>query len=318
MTAPDTHSPAEYYRHPQALVESVQIGARSRIWAFAHVLPGAVIGTDANICDHVFVENDVVVGNRVTIKCGVQLWDGLRVEDDVFIGPNVTFTNDAFPRSKKAFIALQTRLRSGATIGANATILPGLTIGPAAMVGAGAVVTRDVPANAIVMGNPARITGYVDSQTPVAGKTPRADNAGFAPLRVAGARTITLPQVADLRGSLSFGELGQQLPFAPKRFFVVYDVPSREVRGEHAHKELQEFLVCVKGSCSVMLDDGNVRDEVLLDSPTRGLFVPAHIWRVHYKYSPDAVLLVLASAEYDAADYVREYSDFLQLVGARA
>jgi dTDP-4-dehydrorhamnose 3,5-epimerase-like enzyme len=90
------------------------------------------------------------------------------------------------------------------------------------------------------------------------------------------------------------------------------------VRGEHAHKELQEFLVCVKGSCSVMLDDGKVRDEVLLDSPTHGLFVPAHIWRVHYKYSPDAVLLVLASAEYDAADYVREYSDFLQLVGAKA
>ena len=316
---PDTRRDVPFFQHPHALVETTRIGSGSRIWAFAHILPGAVIGTEANVCDHVFIENDVVVGDRVTIKCGVQLWDGLRVEDDVFIGPNVTFTNDPFPRSKKAFSTLVTRLCKGATIGANATILPGLTIGSKAMVAAGAVVTRDVPANAIVMGNPARISGYVDSspKLPGAGGTARPGPQTALPvLRVAGARTVALPQVIDLRGSLSFAELGQHLPFAPKRFFVVYDVPSREVRGEHAHKELQEFLVCVKGSCSVMLDDGTVRDEIVLDSPTLGLFVPAHLWRVHYKYSPDAVLIVLASAEYDAADYVREYADFLQLVGA--
>ena len=316
MPSPPPDSGHPFYKHPQALVESERIGERSRIWAFAHVLPGASIGTDANVCDHVFIENDVVVGDRVTIKCGVQLWDGLRVEDDVFIGPNVTFTNDPFPRSKKTFAVLYTRVCRGATVGANATILPGLTIGPKAMVAAGAVVTRDVPANAIVMGNPARITGYVDSVAPVGNRgSPAAEEP--AALRVAGARVIALPQVIDLRGSLSFGELGQQLPFSPKRFFFVYDVPSREVRGEHAHKELQEFLVCVKGTCSVMLDDGAVRDEIVLDSPTRGLFVPAHLWRVHYKYSPDAVLLVLASAPYDAGDYVRDYGEFLQLVGAK-
>ncbi|MEP7102113.1 MAG: WxcM-like domain-containing protein [Burkholderiales bacterium] len=316
MPTPDATAEAPFFKHPQALVESTQIGDGSRIWAFAHVLPGAVIGAEANVCDHVFIENDVVVGDRVTIKCGVQLWDGLRVEDDVFIGPNVTFTNDPFPRSKKAFATLTTRVCKGATIGANATILPGLTIGSKAMVAAGAVVTRDVPANAIVMGNPARISGYVDSAPAPATNAPATASAAQPALRVRGARTVALPQVIDLRGSLSFAELGQHLPFAPKRFFVVYDVPSREVRGEHAHKELQEFLVCVKGSCSVMLDDGTVRDEILLDSPTVGLFVPAHLWRVHYKYSPDAVLIVLASAEYDAADYVREYADFLQLVGA--
>ncbi len=305
-----------FFEHPNARVESRRIGERSRIWAFAHVLPGAVIGTDANICDHVFIENDVIVGDRVTVKCGVQLWDGLRVGNDVFIGPNATFTNDRFPRSKHALVPLVTRLCDGATIGANATILPGITIGPKAMVGAGAVVTRGVPANAIVVGNPARIAGYVDSGAPSADASLRGSDAAPPRLRVRGARLIAMPQVVDLRGSLSFAELGAQLPFQPRRFFVVYDVPTREVRGEHAHKALQEFLLCVKGSCSVMLDDGFVRDELVLDTPTLGLYVPPHLWRVHYKYSPDAVMLAMASAEYDAGDYVRDYADFLRLVGA--
>jgi acetyltransferase-like isoleucine patch superfamily enzyme len=154
----------EYFKHSAALVESEHIGARTRIWAFAHVLPGAVIGADCNICDHVFIENDVRVGDRVTVKCGVQLWDGLVLEDDVFVGPNATFTNDPFPRSKQPPEAFsKTTVRAGASIGANATILPGITIGRNAMVGAGAVVTEDVPENAIVVGNPGRITGYVES-----------------------------------------------------------------------------------------------------------------------------------------------------------
>ncbi len=147
----------DYFKHPHALVESDKIGRDTRIWAFVHILPGAVIGEECNICDHVFIENDVIVGNRVTVKCGVQLWDGVRIGDDVFIGPNATFTNDAFPRSKQPFDLLITRVEHGASIGANATILPGLTIGENAMVGAGAVVTRDVPANAMVVGNPARV-----------------------------------------------------------------------------------------------------------------------------------------------------------------
>ena len=158
---------AGFFRHPQAIVESASIGRGTRVWAFAHVLPGAVLGEDCNVCDHVFIENDVIVGNRVTIKCGVQLWDGTRLEDDVFVGPNATFSNDPLPRSKQYLDGHpQTIVRQGASIGANATILPGLTIGEHAMVGAGAVVTRPVPPYAVVVGNPARVVRYLEADTP--------------------------------------------------------------------------------------------------------------------------------------------------------
>ena len=173
--------------HQQAIVEEgATLGAGTRVWAFAHVLPGARIGSDCNICDGVFIENDVVIGDRVTIKCGVQVWDGIEIEDDVFIGPNATFTNDPAPRSKQHLTQYpRTRIRQGASIGANATILPGLTIGRGAMVGAGAVVTHDVPPNAIVVGNPARIQGYVTTgpQREPAAPAPRDQEAVSCPVK---------------------------------------------------------------------------------------------------------------------------------------
>ncbi len=144
-------------------VQSPFIGEGTTIWQFVVVLPKARIGRDCNICSQVFIENDVVVGDRVTIKNGVQLWDGLRIEDDVFIGPNVTFTNDRFPRSKSWPTSFpQTTVEKGASIGGGAVILPGVTIGEKAMVGAGAVVTRSVQSGTIVVGNPARMVGLVD------------------------------------------------------------------------------------------------------------------------------------------------------------
>lgn len=148
--------------HERALVETDQIGSGTRIWAFAHVMAGAVIGEDCNICDHTYVEGDVVIGNRVTLKSGVFLWDGLRVADDVFIGPQATFTNDLMPRSRQPFTLRSTTIAQGASIGAGAVILPGVTIGERAMVGAGAVVTKDVPADVVVVGNPARVLRRIE------------------------------------------------------------------------------------------------------------------------------------------------------------
>ncbi len=155
----------DYFCHPQALVESEQIGAGTRIWAFVHVLPGARIGADCNLCDHVFVENEVVVGDRVTIKNGVQLWDGITLEDDVFVGPNVTFTNDPWPRSRRRPDSWpKLVVERGASIGGGATLLPGIVVGSGAMVGAGAVVTRSVPPRAVVVGNPGRVLRYVEDE----------------------------------------------------------------------------------------------------------------------------------------------------------
>jgi UDP-2-acetamido-3-amino-2,3-dideoxy-glucuronate N-acetyltransferase len=149
--------------HSHALCESNQIGSGTRIWAFVHIMPGVAIGSDCNICDHVYIESGVTIGNRVTIKSGVQLWETTVIEDDVFIGPNVTFTNDKWPKSRVPSLVHQHLLiRQGASIGANATILPGLELGKNCMIGAGAVVTKSVPENALVIGNPAKVVRELD------------------------------------------------------------------------------------------------------------------------------------------------------------
>lgn len=152
-----------YFMHPLGVVdEGAIIGAGTKVWAFAHVVKGAVIGEDCNLCDHTFIEGNVKIGHRVTLKCGVYLWDGVTVEDDVFIGPGALFTNDPRPRSKKYPVEYaRTVLRQGCSIGAGAIILPGITIGCWAMIAAGAVVTRTVPDHALVVGNPAKPAGWV-------------------------------------------------------------------------------------------------------------------------------------------------------------
>jgi UDP-2-acetamido-3-amino-2,3-dideoxy-glucuronate N-acetyltransferase len=301
--------------HEHGLCESPTVGDGTRVWAFAHVLPGARIGADCNICDHVFVENDVVVGDRVTVKSGVQLWDGVRLADDVFVGPNVTFTNDPFPRSKVYPASFpETFVGRGASLGANATILPGLSIGRDAMIGAGAVVTKDVPPNAIVVGNPARIVGYVD-----AGGAPALTDAvggEGATSRVPGVSLIRLTRVDDLRGGLVAADFDDDLPFLPRRFFTVFGVPSADVRGSHAHRVCEQLLVCVQGAVRAVVDDGTQIQEFVLDRPDIALYTPAMIWGTQYRYTSDAVLLVLASHAYDAADYIRDYDEFLRAAGA--
>src|SRR6185436_8089388 len=264
----------QYFAHPTSIVETEDIGPRTRIWAFAHVLPTARIGADCNICDHTLIENDAILGDRVTVKCYVEVAERVTLEDDVFVGPNVGFTNDRFPRSREwPTEYARTLVKRGASIGANACILPGLTIGAKAMIGAGAVVTRDVPAGAIVVGNPAFVKGYVDSAHAGSKLLPGHPAAWQTPL-TGGAALFELPRIQDSRGRLSFAQFEESLPFSVMRYFLVYDVPNRELRGEHAHQSLHQFLVCVNGSCAVRLYDGHRSDEVRLDRPELGLHVP--------------------------------------------
>lgn len=150
--------------HPLADVHSEHIGGNTQIWQFAVVLGGAKIGENCNINCHTFIENDVVIGNNVTIKSGTHIWDGIRIEDDVFIGPAVVFTNDLMPRSKQRNPFVQTIVKKGASLGANSSILAGTVVGAHAMVGMGALVTSDVPDYALVYGQPARIKGWVDEK----------------------------------------------------------------------------------------------------------------------------------------------------------
>lgn len=313
--------------HDTADVKTDQIGDGTRIWQYVVILKDARIGKDVNICSHCLIENDVVIGDNVTIKSGVQLWDGIRIADNVFVGPNVTFTNDKFPRSKnypEKF--LETSIERGASIGAGAVILPGVNIGVGAMVGAGAVVTTSVPPYAIVTGNPARIVGYVESSHPDSAASDAAESSipqsafpAQQSIKKIGVGDVTLHRlkfVHDMRGDLSAGEFSKEIPFEVKRYFLVFNVPSAKTRGEHAHRHCHQFLVCVKGSCSVVVDDGIARQEVKLDSPELGIHIPPMIWGIQYKYSSDAVLLVFTSDYYDASDYIRNYGKFIEMANS--
>jgi len=155
-------SEKKYFAHPNSLVESENIGANTRIWAFVSVQKNVIIGEDCNLGNGVYVENGVVIGNRVTIKNGISLWEGLRIEDDVFLGPHAVFTNDMFPRSKMVLgNFLSTEIKKGASVGANSTILCGITLGRYCLTGAGSVVTKSVPDFAVVAGNPARFKYWI-------------------------------------------------------------------------------------------------------------------------------------------------------------
>jgi UDP-2-acetamido-3-amino-2,3-dideoxy-glucuronate N-acetyltransferase len=307
--------------HPTAEVHSKQVGANSIVWQFCIIFEHAKIGTDANICAHCLIEDNVVIGDRATIKNGVHIWDGVTIGDDVFVGPNVTFANDKYPKSKERLgEPVKTNLEDGVSIGGGATLVAGITIGKGALVAAGAVVTKSVPAYTIVKGNPARVSGYVNLITQpendnvvngsYVSNVPARGDKEVVSLGVGDAMVKRLKFVEDMRGNLSVSEFPSDIPFNPKRYFLVFDVPNKEIRGSHAHKACEQFLICVKGSVNVMLDDGNVRSEVVLDSPDLGVYIPPLVWGTQYRYSKDAVLLVFASHAYDDQDYIRNYQEF--------
>ena len=303
------------FRHELADVQSERIGPNTKVWQYTVILPGAEIGSDCNICSHVFIENDVSIGDRVTIKNGAKIWDGVRIRSDAFIGPNVSFTNDKYPRSRQYPESyMETTIERLASIGAGAVLCPGITVGEGAMVAAGAVVTKSVPPFSKVAGSPATVRGYVAGKSSASVTAVNSANSLHQEGVIPGVKLVRTPIVEDMRGSLTAGELLEQVPFQVARYFFVFAVPSSQIRGEHAHRECHQFLIAAHGSCRVLLDDGQQRQEVLLDSPATGLYIPPMVWGTQYDYSADAVLLVFASHHYDPDDYIRDYASYRQEV----
>ncbi|WP_171820272.1 WxcM-like domain-containing protein [Serpentinimonas maccroryi] len=241
-------------------------------------------------------------------------WSECLIPDSALIEKNVVFGSRVVLADSGVVI------RSGARLDTACVIAENVTIGQGSWVRAGTVVLRSVPANAIVEGNPARVVGYINQVSQGSRPVPKlldflsiGDLSRPAKVKtgVGGSTIYFMRNVVDARGALTVGEVPSEVPFAPVRYFVVYDVPSVELRGEHAHKQCEQFLICLHGSCRVLLDDGSHRCEVLLDRPDMGVYMPAMIWGTQYRYSSDAVLLVFASRHYEADDYLRTYDDFL-------
>jgi hypothetical protein len=252
---------------------------------------------------------------RVEIADDCLISSNVRLEEGVTVGARVVFVED--PSQK-------TLVRSGATIGAAAVIGAGVEIGYGALIRPGSVILQSVPPNAVVEGNPASVVGYLNTDSlatrpEITNRDTSSFTGQIAPavqaLGIGESAMYLMRRVIDTRGNLSVGEIDKELPFRPARYFLVFEVPSTELRGEHAHKACHQFLICVHGSCRVLLDDGKQRCEVTLDRPNLGVYMPPMIWGTQYRYSKDAVLLVFASHGYDADDYLRTYDDFMKVLG---
>ena len=205
-------------------------------------------------------------------------------------------------------------------LGGSTVLISGIGIGRGSMVGAGAVIIKSVPPFDIVTGNPARIIRYVENKNnkkTVSSKNNIDHLPNEIGIKKIGVREVTLHQMnrfKDMRKNLSVGEFSKDIPFEPKRYFLVFNVPSEKTKGEHAHYKCQQFLICVKGCCAVVVDDGKSQSELILDSPDVGIYLPPLTWGIQYKYSSDPVLLVFASENYDPIDCIRDYNKFLKFL----
>ena len=265
---------------------------------------------DYFVDDRAVISRDALIGPGCVVSSGAVLCGGVVLQARVMVGPNVVFVE---PESTLKVIS--TTVHEGVRIGANATIYSGVVLAIESVVRPGSVVTRSVPPRAIVDGNPAAIVGYVGTEPGTASleRFEQAPGVVIESTPVHGVSVHTFPVVPDLRGNLTVGEFNTNIPFTPMRYFMVFGVPSKEVRGEHAHRQCHQFLICARGSCAVVADDGSRRVEVALDVPYRGVYLPPMTWGIQYKYSADALLLVFASLPYESADYIRDYANFLAL-----
>ena len=270
--------------------------------------PGAQVGEGCRLNGAVWVEAGAVLGRQVIIDGGVTVPRGVVIEDGVEIGSNAAFVRPASGQL--------TQVGKGCVIGANATLGAGITLGEGVVVEAGAVVLASVQAYAIIMGNPGRVVGFRGADATRRDTCHPPSAGAHARMRQTSVRGVTLhelPFITDPRGNLTVGEFERTVPFRPKRYFITFDVPNERIRGEHAHRECHQFLVCVRGSCAVVVDDGFQREEHLLDRPTLGIHVPPMIWAIEYKHSADSTLMVFASDFYDPDDYIRDYREFQAL-----
>lgn len=273
---------------PNARSDQAQPG----VDASAMVAPDAGLGDGVNI------------GAGAIVESAADLADGVLVNVGAVIGRGV-------------------RIGGGVIVGRGAVVSPSVEVGLGAVINDGAVVTRAVPRNAVVEGNPAVIIGYVgldgpEPMKPVRHQAPTSRAHHVVDTAVGGVQLHWVPEVRDLRGALVAGELGQQLPFVPQRYFMVFNVPTAEVRGEHAHHQCHQYLTAVEGTVHVIADDGRRRQEFVLDEERMGLYLPPKTWGVQYRYSHNCKLLVMASHPYDNADYIRDYGRFLEVVGVAA
>jgi len=278
--------------------------------------PGRTGGARDGVNETAVIEESARLGARIRVGGNAVVGSAV-VGDDVVIdhGAVVAARPPGGAAEEPAFVG------DGVQVGANAVVLAGVSVGDRAVIGPNAVVEAAIPSEAIVSGNPARIVGYVSKESgeplvPIEADAGTVAVAGEPDTDGDGARLIECTIASDLRGSLVAVERDRPLPFTPQRAFVVYDVPGEEVRGEHAHRTCAQFLVALTGRVHGIVDDGDSRREYLLDSPGVGLYLPPMTWGTQYRYSADAVLLVLASHPYDASDYIRDYAEFLELRAA--
>lgn len=290
--------------HPAAVVETRNIEPGTAIGAYARVGADVEIGAGCAIGEQAVLEGRIRVSGRVEIGPYVYLKGPAVIETGVRIGAKCCI--DACGGADGVILG------EGSVVGANATIWPGVTVGKWARVEPGSVVSKNVPAMAVVAGNPAQIVRYCATQMAPA-LAPIPAGAEVTPTWIDGVTLHQLPLHEDLRGNLSFGEAERHVPFAVKRYFLTFGVASEEVRGEHAHRRLRQFLVCVHGRVHIAADDGRRQADFLLDRPNAAIYIPPMVWSVQYRFSADAVLLGLCSDYYDPGDYIRDYAEFLEL-----
>jgi UDP-2-acetamido-3-amino-2,3-dideoxy-glucuronate N-acetyltransferase len=296
--------------HERSIVETDNVGPGTVVGAFTVIQAGASVGSDCHIGELVFIARGASLGDGCVVTSGVQITGNVEMGVGVHIGANASFSANGTGKTPSEERII---IHDYARIGAGSVLLPGITVGASAVVFPGAVVTRSVPPHAKVAGNPARITGYVITESSDQRPVPHPERQISQPEQdlPGGCTVVESITAVDMRGSLAAMELEDLLPFEVNRFFCVFDVPSHDIRGEHAHKECWQALTALNGDLKVMVDDGSSRSTVELTVPGTTLVIPPGVWASQYAFSREAVLGVFASHRYESSDYIRDYGEFL-------